>query len=363
MFKIFYIVSSLKRSGPTNQLFNIIKNLDRNVFIPYLITLSSESKDSRWSDFETLSIHLSTLKLSRIEGFFLAKHKLASLIKTEAPDLIHTQGIRADSLLASFSFSIPWFLTARNYPYDDYPMKFGKFKGFFMAMQHISTQKKCLNVVACSKSIQFQLKGAGVQSVAIQNGINLPVNQFEIASKAEFESPVFVTVGSLIPRKNTLLLVESFNYWKSQTKSPGSLVILGDGVERKELEDMSGNSVHFLGNVNNVADYLAISNFFVSASLSEGLPNTVLEALASGLPVILSDIPSHMEIFEVCSGSCRVFKLADGVKGLVDEFNKVHTCFDDVSGLDATRVAKDIFSAGVMSKKYQTLYLNVLENK
>jgi glycosyltransferase involved in cell wall biosynthesis len=240
-------------------------------------------------------------------------------------------------------------------------MKFGRFRGGLMARKHAAVQKRCTNLIACSKSIQKQLSSIGVSSFAIQNGVSMCVGSSRKALGERFEAPVFITVGSLIPRKNARLIIEAFELWKTETLSPGSLVILGDGVERQELEALASHAIHFMGNVSNIADYLGSADYFVSASLSEGLPNTVLEALASGLPVIFSDIPSHLEIFDECKGACRIFKLSDGVSGLVDEFKGVGSNFDNSSNEDAKRVANDIFSASVMSKHYQDYYLKVLD--
>ena len=363
MIKVISVVSTLSSAGPTNQLFNIIKNLDRSVFEPILITLSPEPKYSKWKDYESLGIEMHSLNLSRLGGLFFGKSKLEKLIKEMQPDLIHTQGIRADSLLASLGLKTPWVLTARNFPYEDYPSKFGRFRGEFMARKHVSVQKGCVNVVACSKSIQQQLDSVGVKSVAIQNGVDLYVQDITGIANEIFEAPIFISVGSLIPRKNMRLIIEAFNLWKSKSSTPGSLVILGDGFERETLEALRSDSVHFMGNVSNVADYLSYADYFVSASLSEGLPNTVLEALAAGLPVILSDIPSHQEIDAECNGASRIFKLSDGAPGLVDEFKNVLDNFDSSSRLDAKRIANEVFSAEVMSRNYQNYYLKLLENK
>jgi glycosyltransferase involved in cell wall biosynthesis len=71
------------------------------------------------------------------------------------------------------------------------------------------------------------------------------------------------------------------------------------------------NNVVFLGFTSNVASYLRVADFFISASISEGLPNTVMEALACGLPVCLSDIPSHREILMINPKAGRLFKVHD----------------------------------------------------
>jgi glycosyltransferase involved in cell wall biosynthesis len=286
---------------------------------------------------------------------------LKSLINQLKPDLIHTQGIRADSLLASLKTVTPWALTAHNFVFDDYLMKFGKLRGFLLALKHISSQKKCENVVACSKSIQKQLLSKGIKSHAIQNGVSfqsLVLNKFDFR---DLEPPIFITVNNLVRRKNTKLLIEAFCLWKSQSNANGSLVILGDGEERPYLEKISCGAIHFMGNVPNVVDYLASADYFMSASLAEGLPYTVLEALASGLPVILSDIPPHMEIHDESRGGARIFKLTDGVAGLIRELNQVSVNFEADANEDVQRVATEVFSAELMATRYQEYYSRLLK--
>src|SRR5690606_9658459 len=108
-------------------------------------------------------------------------------------------------------------------------------------------------------------------STPIQNGVYIELgNSRGLEAINKLPRPIFVSVGSLIKRKNMEFLVDSFN--KRSSKGKGSLVVLGDGVLMDELKAKAGNGVHLFGNVANVSDYLAAADFFVSTSLSEGLP-------------------------------------------------------------------------------------------
>ncbi|MDF1579425.1 MAG: glycosyltransferase [Desulfuromonadales bacterium] len=362
MKKILYATSTLGRSGPTNQLYNVVKYLDRQQFEPHIVTLSAEPQGSRWGDFDSLGVNLHSLGLSRIQGVFWGKIRLQQLIDLIQPDLIHSQGIRADSLIAKMNPEVPWFITSHNNPRHDYPMKFGRLKGRFMACWHLSVMKKSHHVVACSRTIAESLAGHGIGAFPIQNGVELPAGSFEnIARLPAMEKPVFISVGSLIPRKNMALVIEAFHHYSCHHK--GSLVVLGDGPQMEALASVSPDRVHFFGNVTNVEDYLAIADCFISASLSEGLPNSVLEALAAGVPVILSDIPSHLEVFRECTGSCEVFSLDGGVTALAAKMTDLSSLFSSESKAEAQRVASSVFSAKVMSQHYQENYLNVLDDR
>lgn len=358
--KILYVVSTLASSGPTNQLFSLVKFLDKKNFKVTVVTLSPEPAGSRWVDFEQLDVPLISLNLSRIAGIFSAKKNLKKVIRKIQPDLIHTQGIRADGLLASMKLDIPWVMTSRNFPTDDYPTKFGAIKGALMVRQHLSAMKQCSHLVTCSKTIQTKLKQVGVEGTAIQNGVRqLRGDASAVDLYADLPRPIYISVGSLIPRKNMALLIDAFE--KLPSNSKGSLVILGDGPLLDGLRKVASKNVHLVGNVANVPDYLAGADYFVSSSLSEGLPNTVLEALAMGLPCILSDIESHQEIVDECPNACSTFSLDGGVPALTEALGGAPSDFDDKSREEAVRVAQDVFSAEGMSQRYQQFYLNILE--
>lgn len=360
MLNVLYIVSTLQKSGPTNQLFNLINNLDRERFEPYLITLSPEPNDSRWADFEKIGVRLTSLKLSRIQGLFFAKRKLNAFLEKLQPDLIHTQGIRADSLLSSLDTKTSWVMTARNFPPEDYLTKFGKLKGNLMVYQHFKAMKKCSYIAACSKTIQAKLKSVNIISTAIQNGVVFPkqTNKREMAN--EFEKPIFISVGSLIPRKNMSFIISAFNLYRANNK--GSLLILGDGFELESLKTAAGENIHLLGNVNNVNEYLLASDVFLSSSLSEGLPNTVLEALSCGIPCLLSDIESHKEIQSEYSTACQTFPLNEGIETLSQTMVDFISSVDKSTKNEAETVAQEKFSAEIMSNNYQEFYLKALNN-
>ena len=88
-----------------------------------------------------------------------------------------------------------------------------------------------------------------------------------------------------------------------QKHSEARLIVVGDGKERQDLENLTkalslGDSVTFVGRVPNekVPEYMAAADIFVLPSLSEGLPVVILEAMASGLPLISTKITGLPEI-------------------------------------------------------------------
>src|SRR5699024_156477 len=130
----------------------------------------------------------------------------------------------------------------------------------------------------------------------------------------------------------------------------------------EESKKIATNSnIIFLGNVNNVRDYLRYADYYISASKSEGLPNSVLEAASSNLEMILSDIPQHKEIFEEVEYKPFYFEAnnyRELSKIITDSINNKQTGY-----IQLNNEIKLHFSNEIMSNNYQEIYYKIINNK
>lgn len=125
---------------------------------------------------------------------------------------------------------------------------------------------------------------------------------------------VICTVGRLIESKRHIDLLEALTAGELENKQI-RLLIVGDGPYREELERVAtrlaaSHRVEFLGQRNDVHSLLRCSDLFAFPSASEGLPNAVIEAALSELPIIASNIPPVTEIVDNGS-SARLFSVGD----------------------------------------------------
>ncbi len=107
------------------------------------------------------------------------------------------------------------------------------------------------------------------------------------------KSLVLLAVGRLHQQKDFPTLIKAFNKLKREAK----LIILGEGEKRKELEKLIKelnleDSVDIPGFVDNPYAYMARADVYVLSSRWEGLPNTLIEAIACGTPVVSTNCPS-----------------------------------------------------------------------
>ena len=118
------------------------------------------------------------------------------------------------------------------------------------------------------------------------------------------------TTGRLVPVKAQSILIAAAR----QLPPDAHVVIAGDGPERGRLEDLARQNglhrrIHFLGHRDDIEAILPAFDVFCLPSLAEGLPRSVLEAQACGVPVVASDVGALKDA--VCPQSGRLFAPGD----------------------------------------------------
>jgi glycosyltransferase involved in cell wall biosynthesis len=144
------------------------------------------------------------------------------------------------------------------------------------------------------------------KTIAVSNGVDL--DHFRVAPRDQGgtgTSPpgpelTIVCVSRMVARKRIADLLEAFA--PIAARYPRCrLSIVGSGPEIDRLRARSSElgidaSVEFVGFVEDVRPFLAKGALFVTASENEGLPLSLLQAMASGLPCIATDIPGHRDV-------------------------------------------------------------------
>lgn len=170
----------------------------------------------------------------------------------------------------------------------------------------------CDTIIAPSAGVRDVMDSFGVRRPikVIPNGIDLAPfqNPTNPRTKADFGLPpsatLFVYVGRLAHEKNLSGLIEQFAY-AHQVDPTIHLMIIGKGPQEDEMRQEINkigleNNIHLIGAVpyEEVSDFLAAADVFITASISEVHPLTVIEAMASGLPTVAIESPGISDTVE-----------------------------------------------------------------
>lgn len=191
----------------------------------------------------------------------------------------------------------------------------------------------------------------------IHNGVD--VEQFERTVKTELESETRILfVSRLIERKGLQHIIPMLKNIQSLVSSPINLIIVGDGPYREILEDLVEqydvkDIVQFVGGKekNELGEYYRNADVFILPSRMEGMPNVVLEAMASGLPIIMTP----------CGGSEELVK-ENGYVVQVEHFDKaiVKLCNDRdlrlTMGEESRKTVETEFSWEKKAKAYLEIF-------
>ena len=165
------------------------------------------------------------------------------------------------------------------------------------------------------------------------------------------DGPVIGTVAALRPEKNIGRLLQAFASLRAGR--PARLLIVGDGPERAGLEARAaalgiGPHTHFAGHTTQAERWLAAMDVFALSSDTEQMPISLLEAMASGLPAVCTDVGdvrlmlaaenlAHVSALNEAAMAGQLDALLDADRAAVGEANrrKVASDYDEAAMVDA----------------------------
>lgn len=371
MNRIVFIITSCRRTGPIRVITNIIKYLDRERFEPILITLYEERKDSQLATIlPYVSAHY-LIKTKRTRIIIGNNLELKRILHKLKPDVIHSTGVLPDYTISRL-LPNKQIITIHSHIYKDNISKYGIIRGTFLAKLQLLAIKRAAYTVTCSKSLgDIYREDYNLCFEYIRNGIDTGIYSIvSLEEKKECRKHllipdkafVFIYTGQISAIKNVDFLLKGFVN-QFQNIPDVYCVILGDGPQKDRLKEKykSFTNVLFRGPVDNVNEYLSASDVYVSASKSEGMPNSVLEAMASGLPVVLSNIIQHLEILDINNLGGFSFKQGDCMD-LMRQLQTAYNCNYEEHSKAAYSIVHSSFDAKMMSQQYQSYYNKIINN-
>lgn len=290
--KIAICVPTTSLGGAETMAAQLAKALNKDLFDVSFITNHSLSK-TRVLDIVTSDSNIKIYSLNEDAGMSLrARKKMMRILKQIKPDVIHTH-LHSYPYVMTYAIKhhIPIIHTMHNMPIFE-SKKLGR-----IILKFLFKHKFAIPV-GISNIISEQIKELyHVSSYTIYNPVD--VSKFDI-KKDKQKQFTFITIGRMSEQKNQQLLLKSFRILVNNYKNV-KLIFVGDGVLKDDLlkltNDLKLNDyIEYVGNVNDVENYLKIADAFVLSSIYEGLPMTILEAMAASLPIISTNVGGVKDI-------------------------------------------------------------------
>ncbi|MBV1880909.1 MAG: glycosyltransferase [Pseudomonadales bacterium] len=366
--KVLHVVQSLETGGLENGIVNLINMSDSNQFKVDVLCLRKKGDLAKRVTNTNSEIFFDG---NGEESISVAIKKVFSICRERQYHIIHTHGwaTMLPGYVGGKLARTPVIMNGEHGTlyFDTWSRKL---------MQRFLFGRMAINLTvsrALSNELVKRFKAPRKNIKAIINGVD--IDKFKPTSESEkvkaklnlgYTKDHFVVgcVGRLVEVKNYSSLIRSFS--KALKARPNlRLVFVGDGPMRQELETLAdelcvSKKTLFLGRRDNVGYLVSAYDLFIQPSFREGLSNTILEAMATGIPVLATNVGGNPEI--VNDGRTGqlfpvgdVERLTEIIIELYDDRKKL-SAFSRNSRLDVER----LFSLEAMVKSYEKTYLEML---
>lgn len=372
--RVLFLMIQMQMGGAERMILDLARSLDRRVFAPAVAWFV---EDSPLADFEELGIPL--FHIPKGPGFdWKAMREIAGIVESERIDLVNAHHF----MPLVYAFYATKLARRVRLVYTDHSeADVRSASGFWRAVGTglLAWSDAAVGVspaVARALRSQFFLRSKRVH--VIENGVDLARFGSGETDAADLRpryglSPSDVVVGivaNLKKNKNHLFLLRAFQEVRRCTPC-AKLIIVGQGFpgdpqgsEREIVEYMAANGmqdcVRLLGHQRNVPELLQVMDVFCLVSYKEGLPISLIEAMASGLPVIGTDIDGIRDVIDPGVNGWLV--VPDNVGALVESLGRLVSDADlrRATGEASRRLAAARFSLRRCVSATEALFVSVL---
>lgn len=368
--RVMHVINSLGFGGAEQVVANYARHLDRTRFSPSVCALRNGGP------------LFDQLREEGVPVFLIGKSagadprtvwRLARLIVREKIDIIHTHNCSAHGwgALAAVASRRPLLVAT------EHSIHFPGRGGRLYSLVRRSLRHKFSAVISCSEQVRQSQVGVWrlplQKHVTIFNGIDIP--RFEAPSESaslvkEFglddDRPVIGAIGSLTPHKSHVSLIKAVAKLKHNGHDP-QLLIIGEGPSREQLlSEISRlgleEDVVLPGIRKDVPNILGLLDVFVLPSSREGFPITILEAMAAGLPIIVTNVGGTSEA--VMDGINGIVVPPGSSNALAQALARVlgNREFADHLGKKARESVIEHFSVRNMVEETEALYLSKMND-
>jgi glycosyltransferase involved in cell wall biosynthesis len=299
--RILFVLTGLAYGGAETQLVRLATRLKSRGWEVSVVSLMPPK--AYVEDLEAAGIPVFSLNIRRKLPDPRPVLRLARIIRKWQPDVVHSHMVHANLLarivrpLAPFPVLI---CSARNIDEG------GRLREFLYRL----TDPLCdLTTQVSQAGLERYVRVGAVPRHKIRyipNGVDTerfkpnPEGRLKVRRELGVNGFVWLAVGRFDPQKDYPNMLQAFARVVRE-RSDTTLLIAGDGPLRKAMESMAldlgiSGYVRFLGIRRDVSQLMTAADAYVMSSSWEGMPNVLLEASATGLPIVATDVGGNREI-------------------------------------------------------------------
>lgn len=352
MIRVAIVLEDFSIGGAQRVVSELVQNLNQEEIKLLVLCLKKRDATDLAEDVEKIA----DVRYLNIRGKNLIKNyaRVSAELRKFSPDVVHAH-------LVGQLYSVPWgllhnvpvIITAHTKPEKAFIKKIKWLINYGVKYRRVW-------IVAVSEEnhalVKKHFSGSDQQCLCINNGIN--IKRFY---REKHDLFTYINVARQDDNKNQIAIIRAFQKICMQNKGT-HLILAGDGPchdmlvsEAKKLGLIG--TIDLPGSVGNVRDYYAVSDVYVQASHREAMPMSVLEALATGLPIISTDVGGLSGVVKD-----NGFLIPDyNDKALYDAMERVAT-LPEIELKKMSSVSKTIsdrYSSEKMAQEYTKLYFKV----